>query len=142
MIPFSKKAYVFFSFIFLIGYELPAVCRDLHNEVRDIVREHHLVTNKHKHWTGFHWDALIPRYLIVHLFIIHLACSMLHSSCFRALYDLRALKSIVGDMVCIHERTPQCKANFMMNMHQELFEIEEELEDDWNGGRGAAGGDL
>ena len=67
---------------------------------------------------------------------------MLHSSCFRALYDFRALKSIVGDMVCIHERTPQCKANFMMNMHQELFEIEEELEDDWNGGRGAAGGDL
>ncbi len=30
----------------------------------------------------------------------------------------------------------------MMNMHKELFEMEEEFEDDWNGGRGAAGGDL
>ena len=45
-------------------------------------------------------------------------------------------------MICIRERTPQCKANFMMNMHQELFEMAEEMEDDWNGGRGAAGGEL
>ena len=62
--------------------------------------------------------------------------------CISLIRRHRAIKSIIGDIICIHERTPQCKANFMMNMHQELFEMEEELEDDWNGGRGAAGGDL
>ena len=51
--------------IIFLGYELPVVCKDMHSEVKDIVREHHLAINRHKHWTGFHWDALIPRWIFM-----------------------------------------------------------------------------
>ena len=50
------------SCVLHLGYELPVVCQDMHKEVEEIIKEHHLVTNRHKHWTGFHFDALVPRY--------------------------------------------------------------------------------
>ena len=54
---------IYLSDYICAGYELPLVCRDMHEEVKDLVRDHLAEKQKHMHWTGLplHVDSIVPR---------------------------------------------------------------------------------